>query len=133
MWVLKAVAITFIFAVLAVASFARMASGQSEIYVVSPGELATVEGNRRVAGGDGPARYQGLYFAEDFVSVPDTHRTITGFAWRPDGNNRFTDPVTCPLRFGLSTTTSETLSSTFADNPWGRCNRRLRWHADLAG
>lgn len=104
---------------LAVGSLARQSLGQSEIYVVSPSELEHVEGNRGVAGGragPGGAKYQGLYFAEDYMSLPDTHRIMTGLAWRPDGNNSYTNPVTGSARFVLSTTDADGLSSTFADN-----------------
>lgn len=95
---------------------AQISFGQNPIYIVSPGELELAEGNRAVAGGQGGGQYQGLYYAEDFLSLPDTHRVITGLAWRPDGNNSFSSPITCPVRFSLSTTNVDGLSNTFSDN-----------------
>ena len=50
------------------------------------------------------------------ASLPSSHQTITGFAWRPDADNGLFDVVTGPATFRLSTTAAEELSLTFADN-----------------
>ena len=89
--------------------------GQNVINVVSPAELEGVEGNRS-AGGGPVGKLQFLYFADDFLSLPASHRTITGFAWRPDGDDSFTMPVSGPAQFRLSTTDANGLRSTFAEN-----------------
>ena len=87
----------------------------AEINIVSPSEAADVEGNEFPTGG-GSARVQLLYPAADFMSLPESHRTIVGLSWRPDQSNTFTDPISGPARFLLSTTAADELNNVFANN-----------------
>ena len=50
------------------------------------------------------------------MSLPESHRTIVGLSWRPDQSNTFTDPISGPGRFLLSTTDADSLSPVFANN-----------------
>ena len=88
---------------------------QAEITVVSPSILAEMEGNDESAGGN-VCKFQILYSSSDFESVPESHRLITGFAWRPDEANQWSDPATGPVRFRLSTTTADRLTANFEEN-----------------
>ncbi len=89
--------------------------GQNEFNIVSPSDLGGVEANSSVNGG-AAGRVHFLYPAVDFLSLPESHRIITGLSWRPDQSNSFTDPVSGPARFLLSTTAADGLSTTFANN-----------------
>ncbi len=89
------------------------------VHVVSPSAYTDAESSGSVTAPNSNGRYQQIYPASDFQSLPDGIRTITEFAYRPDGN------LTTPLQgsYGtltvkLSTTSVEpgSLSLTFADN-----------------
>ena len=110
----KSVFMSYVTCVVLVAQL-QVSWGQNRINIVSPSELAEVEGNNvQDAGHAGRAQF--LYPASDFMSVPESHRIITGLAWRPDQSNTFTSPVSGPARILLSTTAVDDLSTTFANN-----------------
>jgi hypothetical protein len=92
------------------------ATGQ-EIKIVSPSETADMEGNSEAPTGLA-SRGQILYPAEDFLALPDSHRLITGLAFRTDGDNTFAGPISGPARLTLSTTDANELDleSDFDDN-----------------
>lgn len=90
-------------------------SWSRQIDIVSPSAADGVEGDRVInAGGD--ARFQFLFPAADFMSLPESHRTITKLAWRPDLSNTFTGLISAPARFSLSTTSADALDLVFANN-----------------
>lgn len=92
-----------------------MAYAQVEITVVSPSELEDREGNSRTpAGGD--AKFQTLYSASDFESIPGTHRLITGYALRPDETTLFNDPITGRFKVSVGTTAENSLTDNYAQN-----------------
>jgi hypothetical protein len=81
------------------------------VTVVVPNVLASVEGNTNWSGSDlnfvfpNGFRYQAIYPASEFASVPDSHRWIVGIRFRPDVN------VTAP-RTHSSDMSTRSLSTT---------------------
>jgi hypothetical protein len=93
--------------------------GAELIHVVSPSAYADAESGGGVLSPNPVGKYQQVFPASDFQSLPADAGTITEFAYRPDGN------LTTPLQGGytaivvkLSTTSAipGSLSMTFADN-----------------
>jgi hypothetical protein len=88
----------------------------AEMNIVSPSEAADVEGDDSLHAGP-RGHLQMLFPAEDFMSLPDTHHTITSFAWRQDESTELTEPITAEgQRIIMSTTFADELVPTFADN-----------------
>ena len=91
-------------------------SGQ-EIPVVVPFDLEEEEGNAAAPNFTDPFRAVGIWFAEDFPSIPQSHRWITGLPFVPmllvskDQDPRWED-----VTWRLSTTEEDELSRTLSDN-----------------
>ena len=97
-------------------AFSQLSWGQSEIKIVSPSITENAEGNLPLGGG-GSFRTHFRYPAADFLSLSESHQTISGLAWRPDEDNMLFTPVSGPARILLSTIpTDQPLSLTYEDN-----------------
>lgn len=113
----------------------------AEMSVVSPSSADGREGDKSSTfGGPGvaPIRIQQLYPSSDFITLPDSHRTITGLAWRQDKSTAVTEVISVPgIEISLSTTTADMLSQTFAENLGGDetlvFNGDLVWQTDSTG
>lgn len=102
--------------ILIFAAASHLSWGQAEINIVSPSSTEIAEGNITLGGG-GAFRSHFRYPAADFLSLPESHQTISGFAWRPDEGNELFTPVTGPGRVILSTIPiGQPLSLTYEDN-----------------
>lgn len=88
-----------------------------EIAVILPSDLGDFEGEGVGLTSFPAGRLQGLYAGELFSSVPETHRLITGFRWRPDASVQGPMSHLWPnLEVRLSTVGRSRLSMTFDDN-----------------
>lgn len=98
-------------------SCSQLSWGQGEITIVSPASAERVEGDSKTNFGQpAPAQVQNLFPAEDFLALPESHRTITGLTWRQDESTRLTALARIPITLTLSATTADTLVPTFAEN-----------------
>ena len=88
------------------------------IKVVVPNRLDGVEGETSAnLSNFGSFRQQSLKLASEFTSLPETHRTITGFYSRPDYTVTQPSSATyADLVIWLSTTTASELTSAFSAN-----------------
>ena len=109
----KANGASFLLLVVVVA-FSR-ASWSQEVSIFSPSEAADVYGDWPLSAG-ASTRIHFLYPAADFMSLPESYRTIVELAYRPGRGNTLTDPVSGPLTLRLSTTAADSLSMALADN-----------------
>jgi hypothetical protein len=89
-----------------------------EIRIVVPNALADAEGNSAAPNFSGGFRAHILYPQSEFESLPDTHRLITGFAFRPDAAVTVSRSVTFDIELRLSTTlkTPDDLETTYQNN-----------------
>ena len=76
-----------------------------DILIVVPNELANVEGTLATSGGPWPDgfRVQEWYPAEQFDSLPEPHRLITGYRLRPDAS--VTEPGTFTVGWTIKVST----------------------------
>lgn len=91
-----------------------------EIKIVSPNDLESMEGDDVMADDCCPAfRYQQVYPAEDFLSLPQERGWVVQMAFRPDAS--VTEPITSTVpdsTMGLSTVmiSGDELDFTYANN-----------------
>ena len=78
---------------------------RAELKIVSPGAYANTESPASANAPDASGRFQQIFPASDFLSLPANMRTITQYGYRPDGQ------LTTPLH-GMLTTHKVILSTT---------------------
>ena len=108
----KAIATSFWLLVVVVAF--NGTSWSQEISVVSPNEAREKWGDMPLPAGRS-VRVHFLYPADDFKSLPESHRNIGGVVYRGPSNTP-THPVSGELTLRLSTTDADSLSTVLDDN-----------------
>ena len=87
------------------------------IPVVVPRDLAEEEGNMGAVNFTDPFRAVGIWYADDFPDLPETHRLMTGLALRPDASvDDIYHSTWEEVIWRLSTTDEEELSETLSEN-----------------